>query len=87
MRIIDYPGSKNFAEEIPDTKWHLPVEKGGLGIGGANANLAVIYVVDAQVDPRWSIQMINNAYLGSKLLQWHIESDDFVCCKFIPSQY
>jgi len=49
MRVIDYPGSKNFIDEIPEDRWQLPVESGGLGIGGPNANLAVVYVVDAQV--------------------------------------
>jgi hypothetical protein len=49
MRIIDYPGSKNFVDEILEQKWCLSVEKGGLGIGGPKSNLAVIYVVDAQV--------------------------------------
>ena len=50
IRIIDYPGCKNFLDDIPDPEnWAVPVDKGGLGIGGPNANLAVIYVIDAQV--------------------------------------
>jgi Ras-related GTP-binding protein C/D len=49
IRIIDYPGCKNFLDDIPDPEnWAIPVDKGGLGIGGPNANLAVIYVIDAQ---------------------------------------
>jgi len=48
IRIVDYPGSRDFQSEINENCYGKPVDLGGLGIGGSHSNLAVIYVIDAQ---------------------------------------
>ena len=49
IRIVDFPGSRDFHLEIDENCYGKSVDNGGLGIGGSHANLAVIYVIDAQV--------------------------------------
>ena len=50
IRIVDFPGSRDFHLEIDENCYGKSVDNGGLGIGGSHANLAVIYVIDAQVN-------------------------------------
>ena len=51
IRIIDVAGCQQnrISDDQDQDQWSEPVEKGGLGIGRNNANIAAIYVINSQV--------------------------------------